>query len=383
MSYQLDHLLFKIDLANNSFIEINTGDELRLTCSDSTNEGRTISNQLWCLILQKKGENVKESVWPYVGGKHSMQCVLKLIGQGKLENKHQYFLNVTCPRCADSTAVVHAIKSSYSDRLLHNLTISSLTREDSGEYMCNWYYEHELKKTITTTIDVSPKKGQIKVDNTPQEVNVKGGDTINISAMIAAFPEDLPGFSAKWIRKFIKPPKDINETENLVTDNDHQITSEQLKGGKINEIITIKNARIEMSGIYVLTIELLDTIRTLEWRVNVQNDFISARIDIMSPNNWVVFDQKYYQTGTKLHVNCIVTAIPLAKIFFMKKRIGNSSPWMDVDQAELTAINGTYESGYLWNTTIDDDFELKCTGERNGKQNILNILISASSLMFL
>ncbi|RCN27886.1 hypothetical protein ANCCAN_26376 [Ancylostoma caninum] len=122
-----------------------------------------------------------------------------------------------------------------------------------------------------------------------------------------------------------------------------------------------------MSGIYVLTIELLDTVRTIEWKVNVQNERIKARIDMMSPNSWVVFDQQYYQIGTPLHVNCLVTAIPLATVQFMRKRPSSGEPWIDVDRSELVELKGTYESGYLWNTTVQDDLDLKCEGERNGK----------------
>ncbi|KAJ1366478.1 hypothetical protein KIN20_027154 [Parelaphostrongylus tenuis] len=80
--------------------------------------------------------------------------------------------------------------------------------------------------------------GQV-LGRTPQEVNVQEGNSINLSAELAAFPDNLPGFNAKWIRKFIKPPKTVNETENLVSDNDHQIVSEGLSGGHVNEEITI------------------------------------------------------------------------------------------------------------------------------------------------
>ncbi|RCN30572.1 hypothetical protein ANCCAN_23661 [Ancylostoma caninum] len=88
---------------------------------------------------------------------------------------------------------------------------------------------------------------------------------------------------------------------------------------------------------------------------------------MMSPNSWVVFDQQYYQIGTPLHVNCLVTAIPLATVQFMRKRPSSGEPWIDVDRSELVELKGTYESGYLWNTTVQDDLDLKCEGERNGK----------------
>uniref|UniRef100_A0A158P827 receptor protein-tyrosine kinase n=1 Tax=Angiostrongylus cantonensis TaxID=6313 RepID=A0A158P827_ANGCA len=309
--------------------------------------------------------------WAYVGGQYTLSCILKLKGRGRIENKYQYQLQVKCPRC--SQPYVKHRKSSQGDRIVHSITIDSLTLDDSGQYSCSWYFDQILNETIQKNVDVSPKKGQIKVLNrTPQEVNVKEGNSINLSAELVAFPDDLPGFNAKWIRKFIKPPKSTNETENLVSDNDHQIVSERISGGHVNEKIAIKNAVTGMSGIYVLTIELLDTVKTIEWKVNVQNEQISARIDVMSPNSWVVFDQQYYQIGTPLHVSCLVTAIPQSMVTFMRRRSFtewhvvhidtifsslSSAPWVDVDRSELVELNGTYESGYLWNTTIN--FEVK------------------------
>ncbi|KAJ1366476.1 Immunoglobulin V-set domain [Parelaphostrongylus tenuis] len=154
----------------------------------------------------------------YVGGQYTLSCILKLKGRGRIENKYQYQLQVTCPRCSQPT-VVHK------------------------KIIANWYFDKVLNETIHKNVDVSPKKGQIKVlGRTPQEVNVQEGNSINLSAELAAFPDDLPGFNAKWIRKFIKPPKTVNETENLVSDNDHQIVSERMSGGHVNEKITIKNA---------------------------------------------------------------------------------------------------------------------------------------------
>ncbi|VDO80381.1 unnamed protein product [Heligmosomoides polygyrus] len=315
--------------------------------------------------------------WPYVGGEYSLRCVLKLKGKGRIENKYQYQLVFACPRCSQSV-VMHK-KSTQSDRIIHTVEIDSLAAEDSGQYVCSWYFDKVLNQTITREVEVSPKKGQIKVlSRTPQDVSVKEGNSINLSAELAAFPDDFPGFNAKWIRKFVKPPKTVNETENLVSDNDHQIVSERLDGGRVNEKITIKNAAIDMSGIYVLTIELLDTVRTIEWKVNVQNERISARIDVMSPHSWVVFDQQYYQIGTALHVNCLVTAIPLATVSFMQRRPSPSAPWIDIDRSQLVVLKGTYESGFLWNTTVQDDLDLKCEGERNGKTNFETKHVRAS-----
>ncbi|VDO12055.1 unnamed protein product [Haemonchus placei] len=87
----------------------------------------------------------------------------------------------------------------------------------------------------------------------------------------------------------------------------------------------------------------------------------------MAPNSWVVFDQQYYQIGTPLHVNCLVTAIPSATVTFMRRRPLSAAPWIDIDPAELVELKGTYESGYIWNTTVQDDLDLKCEGERDGK----------------
>ncbi|VDM77950.1 unnamed protein product [Strongylus vulgaris] len=124
--------------------------------------------------------------------------------------------------------VVHT-KSARNDMISHTITVETLTPEDSGQYVCGWYFDQQLNQTIQKTVVISPKKGQIK--------------------------------------KYVKPPKTLNETENLVNDNDHQIASERLNDGQVTEKIAIKNAATDMSGIYVLTIELLDTVKTIEWKV--------------------------------------------------------------------------------------------------------------------
>ncbi|VDL69628.1 unnamed protein product [Nippostrongylus brasiliensis] len=337
-------------------------------------KGHPRDTATFLIVLQEAQKNDLELIfeepdpWPYIGGEYSLNCILKLKGRGRIENKYQYHLNFTCPRCTQP-AVIHK-KSTQNDRIVHSIEIASLTPDDRGKYTCSWYFDGQLNHTIVRNLEVSPKKGQIKVlHRTPQEVNVKEGSSINLSAELAAFPEDLPGFNAKWIRKYIKPPKTVNETENLVSDNDHQIVSERLDGGRVNEKIAIKNAALEMSGVYVLTIELLDTVRTIEWRVNVQNERISARIDMMSPHSWVVFDQQYYQIGTPLHVNCLVSAVPPATVTFMRRRPYSSAPWIGLDRSELVELKGTYESGFLWNTTVEDDLDLRCEGERNGRTN--------------
>lgn len=45
----------------------------------------------------------------------------------------------------------------------HTIIIATLTPEDSGQYACGWYYDQQLNQTIYKNVDVSPKKGQIKV----------------------------------------------------------------------------------------------------------------------------------------------------------------------------------------------------------------------------
>lgn len=54
-------------------------------------------------------------------------------------------------------------KSTQSDRIIHTVEIDSLAAEDSGQYVCSWYFDKVLNQTITREVEVSPKKGQIKV----------------------------------------------------------------------------------------------------------------------------------------------------------------------------------------------------------------------------
>ncbi|CAJ0609905.1 unnamed protein product [Cylicocyclus nassatus] len=370
---------FKVNSKNS---EEKISNQLQFVC---TYKGEPSDTATYFIIISEAQKNDLELVfeeadpWPYVGGHYSLICILRLKGRGRIEDRYQHYLNLTCPRCAHQHPDIRKTKHVRNDMLSLTLTIETLTSEDSGQYVCGWYFEKQLNQTIKKTVIVSPKKEQIKVLNrTPQEVNVMEGNSINLSAQLAAFPYDLSGFNAKWIRKYIKPPKTVNETENLVNDYDRQISSERLNGGRVTEKISIKNAATDMSGIYVLTIEYLDTVRTIEWRVNVQNERIKARIDVMSPNSWVVFDQQYYQVGTPLHVNCLVTAIPLASVRFMRREASSDAPWIDVESNELVELKGTYESGYLWNTTVEDDLDLKCEGERNGRTSYEEKRVRAS-----
>ncbi|VDM54094.1 unnamed protein product [Angiostrongylus costaricensis] len=186
--------------------------------------------------------------WAYVGGQYTLSCILKLKGRGRIENKYQYQLQVKCPRCSYPIAVFtikHEILN-FSNRII---TIDSLTLDDSGQYSCSWYFDQVLNETIHKNVDVSPKKGQIKVCRT-----------------------------LRWP-------------------------------------VCGQYSVLFYSRVVILMSFRLNVFRMND--VNVQNEQISARIDVMSPNSWVVFDQQYYQIGTPLHVSCIVTAIPQSTVTFM------------------------------------------------------------------
>ncbi|VDK50874.1 unnamed protein product [Cylicostephanus goldi] len=265
---------FKVNSKN---AEEKISDQLQFVC---IYKGEPSDTATYFIIISEAQKNDLELIfeepdpWPYVGGQYSLICILKPKTRGRMEDKYQHYLNLTCPRCTHSE--VRHTKSIRNDMLSHTVTIDTLTPEDSGQYACSWYFEQQLNKTIEHTVVVSPKMEQIKVLNrTLQEVNVMEGNSITLSADLAAFPHELSGFNAKWIRKYIKPPKTVNETENLVNDNDRQISSERLSGGRVTEKISIRNAATDMSGIYVLTIEYKDTVRTIEWRVS-DYFFVSA-----------------------------------------------------------------------------------------------------------
>ncbi|RCN30571.1 hypothetical protein ANCCAN_23660 [Ancylostoma caninum] len=191
---------FKVNSKN---AEDKISDQLSFEC---TYKGFPTDTATFFIVIHEAQENDLELVfeepnpWPYVGGSYTLSCILKRRGKGRIENRYQYTLNLTCPRCTQTDVVRHA-KATPNNKIVHNITIETLTPEDSGQYACEWYYEQQLNQTIYKNVDVSPKKGQIKVlSRTPQEVNVMEGSSINLSAELAAFPEDLPGFNAKWIR---------------------------------------------------------------------------------------------------------------------------------------------------------------------------------------
>ncbi|KAJ1366475.1 hypothetical protein KIN20_027151 [Parelaphostrongylus tenuis] len=63
---------------------------------------------------------------------------------------------------------------------------------------------------------------------------------------------------------------------------------------------------------------------------------------------------------------------------FLRRSSVSSALWIDVDRSELMELRGTYESGYLWNTTVQDDLDLRCEGERDGKTSFEEKRVRAS-----
>ncbi|CAB3400912.1 unnamed protein product [Caenorhabditis bovis] len=313
--------------------------------------------------------------WPYVGVNYTLTCHLMYNGTGPF---HHFMnsLHVSCPACSDDEK---NRVTSHRGRLKGNsinafVKIDSLLADDSGEYTCVWKKEDRTEDVvITKTIEVAPKKGQIRVlEKSPDVVRVKEGEPIELSARVAVYPPENDEYKAKWIRKYTTPIKEGNQSEPIINDANRSILNEE-KNFQFFESLSFKdsNTFANSSGTYILSIVHSGTVQNLEWQVAVDSKDVKAKISIREPSSFVVFDQPFYPPNTELHIDCISESIPPATVKFVKRKIRERSSFDPIDESELQAVSGTFENGYIWKTTIKDDIEVQCQAFRGSKKKIV------------
>ncbi|CAI5456138.1 unnamed protein product [Caenorhabditis angaria] len=307
-------------------------------------------------------------VWPYVGFNYTINCQLKFLGKDFTYYLNR--LNVTCPRCSN---VAQQKRKRDGNVIIASIQIESLTPEDSGNYTCTWENDDmaEWTRTIHKQINIAPKIGQIRIVYRSEPlVRVAQGEEIKLSAQIAAYPIDKAEYRAVWIRKYSSPGKEgIEQSETLITDDGNISTDNKFEDSIFGEILTINGAltNAKMSGTYMLSIVHNGTVENIEWQVAVENPEAEPRIDIREPSSFVVFEQPFYPPNTHFHIDCLSISIPPADTIMQSRKLNSGDSFVDIDQDELAAVSGTFESGYTWNKKIDEDIEIKCEATRDGK----------------
>ncbi|ULT81087.1 hypothetical protein L3Y34_011158 [Caenorhabditis briggsae] len=98
-----------------------------------------------------------------------------------------------------------------------------------------------------------------------------------------------------------------------------------------------------------------------------ENEQPDVQITVREPSSFIVFNQQFYPPDTHLHIDCVSISIPPADVTFERKN-RESGDFEEIDRELLMSVEGTFERGFIWNTTLDDDTELRCTSTRNGNK---------------
>ncbi|UMM40373.1 hypothetical protein L5515_017033 [Caenorhabditis briggsae] len=98
-----------------------------------------------------------------------------------------------------------------------------------------------------------------------------------------------------------------------------------------------------------------------------ENEQPDVQITVREPSSFIVFNQQFYPPDAHLHIDCVSISIPPADVTFERKN-RESGDFEEIDRELLMSVEGTFERGFIWNTTLDDDTELRCTSTRNGNK---------------
>ncbi|GMT35497.1 hypothetical protein PFISCL1PPCAC_26794 [Pristionchus fissidentatus] len=306
--------------------------------------------------------------FPYVGGSLEYSCVVE--GKNVWEDRFVHRVYTECPRCREKTEMHFKSIHNTLDELRNKTTVDNLTTQDTGAYTCQWFMEKDekfvLMKEITKQITVSTTMEQIKLLNRTQKfIEIEEGQALNVFAVFRAFPEEKSIYTSKWKRFFVRPHKGVNETEVLINDDSRSVETTH-EGRDTIEKLTILKATTDLSGTYLLEVAVNNVTRRVEWMVRVKGKAMTARIEVASPDKWILFDQNYYKVGSALRVICIVESYPKAEVHLMTRKLDPIGDWEDVTGA--SPIEGTYAKGYNLNVTANDDVEYKCEGRLTGKR---------------
>uniref|UniRef100_A0A1I7U1A5 receptor protein-tyrosine kinase n=1 Tax=Caenorhabditis tropicalis TaxID=1561998 RepID=A0A1I7U1A5_9PELO len=285
-------------------------------------------------------------------------------------------IRIQCPRCDVNGVNKHIIvhNTTFDDRsnsLHSHMEIDSLELEDSGEYMCTLTFEGREETLETRTeLHVAPQKAQIQViERSPQILRVHEDKEIFLSAKFAMYPTDGESYVAKWSRRYNSSIKGGTQSETLINDKTHTISTKTFENGNVLESLTMNGTvKAFMSGTYVLSISLLDTVQVVQWEVAIENDRPDVQITVREPSSFIVFNQLFYPPDTHLHVDCISVSIPPADVVFEKKN-SESSEFEEIGGDSLLRVDGTFEKGFVWNMMLDEVTELRCSSEKHGKKS--------------
>lgn len=116
----------------------------------------------------------------------------------------------------------------------------------------------------------------------------------------------------------------------------------------------------------MLSISLLDTVQVVQWEVAIENAVPDVQIAIREPSSFIVFNQQFYPPDTHLHIDCVSVSIPPGEVVF-EKRTDKNTDFTPIESDQLTQVGGTFENGFIWNVTLEDDIELRCSSKRDGR----------------
>ncbi|PIC16884.1 hypothetical protein B9Z55_023328 [Caenorhabditis nigoni] len=309
--------------------------------------------------------------WPHVGYNYSQTC--HLVHNGTKEFAPFYHeLHIECDECSN-TMGSHVFVERHrlsGNQISTTFRIEHLELEDTATYKCVWNFDKKHFKTIDYDLHVAPTRPQIKlIERSPQILRVKEGKQTSLSAKFAVYPLDGESYTATWSRTYNSSIKVGSQSETIITDELRTVSAKNFENGVFSETLELKSGAMttSMSGTYRLSISHMNTSQSVQWEVAIENEQPDVQITVREPSSFIVFNQQFYPPDTHLHVDCVSISIPPADVTFERKNRENGD-FEEIDRELLMSVGGTFEKGFIWNMTLDEDTDLRCTSIRNGNK---------------
>ncbi|CAO4384088.1 unnamed protein product [Caenorhabditis nigoni] len=309
--------------------------------------------------------------WPHVGYNYSQTC--HLVHNGTKEFAPFYHeLHIECDECSN-TMGSHVFVERHrlsGNQISTTFRIEHLELEDTATYKCVWNFDKKLFKTIDYDLHVAPTRPQIKlIERSPQILRVKEGKQTSLSAKFAVYPLDGESYTATWSRTYNSSIKIGPQSETIITDELRTVSAKNFENGVFSETLELKSGAMttSMSGTYRLSISHMNTSQSIQWEVAIENEQPDVQITVREPSSFIVFNQQFYPPDTHLHVDCVSISIPPADVTFERKNRENGD-FEEIDRELLMSVGGTFEKGFIWNMTLGEDTDLRCTSTRNGNK---------------